>query len=370
MKSITTIPISDNTPKEFDKRNDIFVYGENNSYPDEVRLILDGSVTAKSAVELMSSFIYGKGFDNNGFYLNNINDTPNSLLRRVSLDIPYYKGFVIHIGYNALGQKTSYKLIPLEWVRFGKEDVNGYKSKIKVSKDWSDKKEPVTTYDVYNPDAVLSQIENVDGVENYLGQVFYGSLDFKGIYPKSFSDPVLYDCISENQSGLFKKNLLTRGFLNNTVVVTKPFDDKKDKTDFQSNLKKQLGAKGLESLTHITADLDSDNLDSEIVFKELKSNVDDKLFEYTDKNVADKIRKSFLNIPPALIDASDNSLFGQSGESLKQMKLFYQEQTDYIRDFINESFNELFSNSTNSKFSAIDWNINPLIKEESNEITD
>ena len=365
MKSIHNVNIEENVKKEFNRRSDIYNYGDDNNYPSIIKKLIDSSVTAKACTELMSSFLYGKGFENNTFYLNSSNVTPNAFLRQITVDAPYYKGFAIHVSYNALGEKSSFKLIPFNWVRWGREDVNGYKSKVKVCKDWNDtRKNPIDEYDVYKPSVAIQQIENSGGLSNYKGQILYVSLDFQNLYPKPFADSVINDIISEGQSSLLKRNLLTKGFINNTIVTTKPFEDPKDRDHFRKGLKSQLGSEGAGSIVHMEASLESDNLQDEILTTPISSDIDDKLFEYTDKNTSDKIRKAFLNIPPALIDANDTSIFGQSGETLKQMKLFYQEQTEHLRDHINEVINELFTGTVNDKLNNEEFIIRKLVKDD------
>ena len=363
MKSIENIPIEDNVVENYDRRKDIYNYGDNNDYPKNIKLVIDYSVTASACTDLLSSFIYGKGFESNEFYLNAGGVTPNSFLRKISNYISDYKGFAVHVGYNALGQKSSFKIIPFNWVRWGKEDVNGYKSKLKVSKDWNDRKIKPTTYDVYKPESVLKQIELSGGIENYNGQIFYGNLDFNEIYPKSFANSVIDDCISENKSSLLKKNLLTKGFVDSTFVITKPFENDKDRENFRTVLKKNEGADGAGSINHIEGQLETTELDKEIYITKVDSNINDKLFEYTDKNASQKISKAY-GVPSALIDANDNSIFGQSGETLKQMRLYYQEKTDYIRTYVEETIEELFNGTINDKLNNTDFTIIKLVKED------
>ena len=126
----------ENIKPTFDKRKGIFNFGDDNNYPNEVKSIIDNSVTASSCVELIKKFIKGKGVEVD-FFLNKDNDTTNNVLAKVAEDIANYKGFTLHIGYNELGLISSIKHIPFAWVRWGKEDVNGYKSKLQVSKNRS-----------------------------------------------------------------------------------------------------------------------------------------------------------------------------------------------------------------------------------------
>ena len=350
----------ENSKPTFDKRKGIFNFGDDNNYPNEVKSIIDNSVTASSCVELIKKFIKGKGVEVD-FFLNKDNDTTNNVLSKVAEDVANYKGFTLHIGYNELGLISSIKHIPFAWVRWGKEDVNGYKSKLQVSKNWHDKKEPVSEFDVYNSDVALSQINKV-GIESFKGQVFYSELE-SGIYPKSLIHPAINDADSEFKSSKFKNNLLNKGFLNNLIVVTKKFESQRQKDAFQSNFKSQLGVDGQGVFNHIEADLNSDELDKEIFFKEVNTNVNDKLFEYTDRKASDNVIKAF-GVPPALIDTSNASgIFGNSGELIKQMRVFLQEKTEEYRAYIEQVFNDFYKVSSSEAMRSTEFKIEKLIEE-------
>lgn len=353
------ISLDDTTPKSFEKRKEIFNYGINNEYPSSIKKVINNSVTAKSCADLIGSFLYGKGFVENDFYLNRESDTPNKLLRKVTVDASYYKGFAIHIGYNSIGEKTSFKVIPFEWCRKSQEDVNGYISKIKISKDWADRKVDPIEYDIYNPNQVLNQI-NRDTIEAYKGQVLYVSFSYQDLYPKSWIDPVIDDCISEWKSGVYKKNLLTKGFMKNSIVITKEFDSQKDKDNFQAGMKSQLGADGVGGINHYEASLDSENLSEEVFIQDVGTDLNDKLFEYTDKNVSDKICIAY-GISPSLIKNDDNAMFGNGGNAIEQMMLNVQFRVDNIKRDIEEAFNDLFTGTVNTSLNDTQFVITPLV---------
>jgi hypothetical protein len=86
---------------------------------------------------------------------------------------------------------------------------------------------------------------------------------------------------------------------------------------------------------------DTNGIEKSILFKTIETNIDDKLFEFTEKSTRDNIRFAFNNIPAMLVHANDGQMFGQSGEGIKQAKLFYQEQTTMERMALEEAFNYL-----------------------------
>ncbi len=362
MLKANIIELENALPTSYDKSQGIFACGEDNYYYQRIKKTINNSTTAKGCVRLMKSYVGGKGFENNDFTLNNLGDTPNKLLSKIVNPIPYFEGFAVHVSYNVLGQKTAFKVIPFEWVRWGKKDDNGFKPFVKVSKDWADvKKNKPTEYNIYNPDAVLSQISNAGGIDKYKGQIMYVSLDYDEIYSMGFVGSCLNDAIAEYKSSVYKKNLITRGFLDKTVVTTKPFEKDSERQAFVKTIEDGLGADGVEGVIHLEAELENDDLSKEILFDKVGTNVNDKLFEYTDGKSEDQIRKAFLSPHPALINNSDSSIFGNSGELIRQIKIDYQEKTEYIRLFIEENVKDLFHNTLNPSFNQVEFKIRPLI---------
>lgn len=96
-----------NDKPSFDKRKGIFNFGEDNNYPNEVKSIIDNSVSASACVALLNKFIKGKGVESD-FFVNKDNDSVNDVIAKISNDISYFNGFSLHIGYNELGLISSF----------------------------------------------------------------------------------------------------------------------------------------------------------------------------------------------------------------------------------------------------------------------
>lgn len=362
MLRANVIELDNALPISYDKSQGIFAYGKDNYYPQRTKNIINNSTTAKSCVRLMKSYIYGKGFENNDFTLNNLGETPNKFLSKISNSIPTLEGFAIHISYNQFGQKTAFKVIPHEWVRWGKKDDNGFKPFVKVSKDWMDvKKHKPIEYNVYNPRNVLEQIARAGGIDKYKGQVLYASLEDEEIYGQGFVSSSLNDAEAEYQSSVHRINLIKREFMDKMSVITKPFADSKERDKFLASIKKSLGAKEVGGVLHFEVELENDDLSKEIIFEKISANINDKIFSYTDEKVQDQVRKSFLSPHPVLINNTDSGVFGNSGELIRQIKIDYQEKTEYIRLFIEEMLEDLFSNTVNESFNQAEFKIRPLI---------
>ena len=88
-------------------------------------------------------------------------------------------------------------------------------------------------------------------------------------------------------------------------------------------------------------EFNGESIEDELLFKNIDSNINDKLFAHTENSVSDNIRMCFNNVPSALIRSQDGKLFGSSGEAINSMKEFYQEQTNKERMIVNEIVNKL-----------------------------
>ena len=116
----------------FESRNDraygIQTYGENNDYPQQVKMIINSSGTGISCLNVYKKFIFGKGFTDKSFYqkvVNTKNQTMDYILDQIKNDFSEFGGFVLHFNYNANYKISEIQHIPFEQVRFGKMDENG-----------------------------------------------------------------------------------------------------------------------------------------------------------------------------------------------------------------------------------------------------
>jgi len=93
----------------------------------------------------------------------------------------------------------------------------------------------------------------------------------------------------------------------------------------------------------------------------IKSNINDKLFENWEKNLANNLRKSMAAIPAILIDYEESKLGTTSGEAIIQATEFYNAVTADDRMQLQEIFQEIFSHSADPVLSGnTNWNIKPL----------
>lgn len=345
--------------------------GEGNDYPTKIELLVGGSATAKACAGVIADFIYGKGFSleaearatakergerfkKESLYINDRRETPNDLLKKVARSLSYHRGVFLQINYNQLFQKTSVQVLPYGCCRLGVKDSKSYRGKVLYYNNWDklqDKKEidkSVSVIDLYDPrpEVIQEQVNKAGGWDNYKGQVFFLNLDRNDSYPLAWADTVLLDCESEMLSSKYTRNGFKKGFFGTYAFVTSPFKSEADKEEFQEHLRRSIGVEAEQSVFHFQLEMSGDKLEDQVLVKPIESNVKADLFEYADRKTANNIRKTYGNVPPVLIDFVEGKLGNTSGESLKEARIFMQEQMQEERQDVQEMFEELFDNFT------------------------
>ena len=358
---------------KWDNKLEIYTNGDDNAYPERMERLKNNSITAKMSSELMVQYLIGKGFgeaDNIKIGGVKLIDLADDLGR----DLVDNRGVFVHCNYDANFDLSSWSVLPFNHCRIGKKDSNDYNGKILVCNDWSDtKKNKPRVLNVFNPDknVVMYQIgvkEN-DSIEviaeklaKYQGQIFYYNMDSQYYYPLARIDAVSLDCRSENLASVYKNEILERGFFGKTLVVTRPLVDndlvqdalrsqdagllsqmrqnETERDNFKETIQKFVGAGGSGGVLHMEVDFKGEKLEDAILFKNIESNINDKLFQFTEDSSMAKILMAFNNLPISLVKASE-SLFGNSGESLRVAKETYWENTTKERNKLETIINDL-----------------------------
>lgn len=343
--------------------------GEKNDYPTMIELLVGGSATAKACAGVIADFIYGKGFSlevearatarqqrtrfrKDTLYINDKRETPNDLLKKVARSLSYHRGVFIQVNYNQLFQKTSVQVLPYRYCRLGARDSNNYRGKVLYYENWDnlqDKKEVdknVKAIDLYDPSpkVIQEQVDAAGGWDKYKGQVYFLNLDRNDSYPLAWADVVLLDCESEMLSTKYTRNGFKKGFFGTYAFVTSTMNSDEDREDFRDNLRNSIGVEAEQSVFHFELEMKGDKLEDQVLVKPIESNVKADLFEYADKKTSNNIRKTYGNIPPVLIDFVEGKLGNTSGDSLKEARIFMQEQMQEERQDVQDMFEELFDN--------------------------
>lgn len=362
----------------WDKKLEIYKNGEDNAYPERMEAYKNNSITAKMASNVMVQYLIGKGFgeaDNLKIGDKKLIDFADELANTLVDNLGYF----IHVGYDATFKVADFDVIPFSQCRVGEKDSKEYNGKILVSKKWSDPKfnkdKDVTIYDVFNPnpEIIKYQAEIKEGdddatiikkMSQYKGQIIYYNAYPNYYYPLARIDAVWTECDNEYLASTYKNELLRRGFFGKTLVVTRPLvdesfierashanatsQDKKnlqdaesEREEFTKTIKEFVGAGNAGGVLHLEIDFKGENLEDAILFKNIESNIDDKLFEFTESSAFKKILMAYNGMHPALIKNDESSLFGNSGESLRVLKETYWENTSKERSKLETQINDL-----------------------------
>jgi hypothetical protein len=342
----------------FDKKKEIYINGEDNLYPERMDRFINNSVTARTATNLMIQNLLGSGFSElqNRIIVNKskqlslygfADDLANSKVRQ--------RGMAIWVGWMINpNNPTSYVIgavdvLPFHSVRVGKKDSEEYNGKILFSRKWHEsKQDDLVIFDVYNPDpkVIDAQLKLAGSFEKYKGQVLFLNDDSDYYYPLSRIDAVQQDCDSEHQTAVYKNILLRKGFFGKTAVITRPlvdnelpkqiidpisgelirnteyYEQESEAQNFKKTIEEFVGAENAGGALHLEMDFDGEKFEDAIMFKNIESKIDDKLFAHTESSIRQNILIAYNNLPVGLVDPPAG-VFGQSGEAIKAMQEMY-----------------------------------------------
>src|SRR5690606_11136979 len=162
------------------------------------------------------------------------------------------------------------------------------------------------------------------------------------------------DCDSEAQAAVYKNRLLRKGFFGNTLVVTRPLvgeglesgskallDAESERERLQQAVKDSLGAQNTGGVLCLEMDFAGEKLEDAIVIKQAQSKSAGKLVNYTDTSVRENVLVGFKSLPAGLVKTNDASLFGNSGEAIREMKRTYWENTTEERSLLASVIKQL-----------------------------
>lgn len=352
-----------------EKKNNIYNNGEDNAYPEAIDRLINNSVTAKTASNLMIGSLLQKGFGAHDKII--VNKNKQLTFYNFADDIANAKvkqrGVFIWIGWDANYKISDVEVLPFQNCRLSKQDSEQYSAKVLYSKEWSEsKQEDLVEFDVYNPspDVIESQVKKADGWSKYKGQVLYINDDNEYIYPLSRIEAVQNDCDNEAQASLYKNALLRKGFFGKTLVITRPLTDndlpktvinedgepipnreyyeqETERENFKKTIKDFVGAENTGGALHIELDFEHENLENAILFKNIESKLDDKLFEYTESSTRKNILIAFNNLPNGLVEQSEG-IFSNSGEAIKEMRKQFDGNCEKERSQFIDLLNDLW----------------------------
>lgn len=343
MISATSISVESRLKIENRKADGIRSYDIDNYYPQRVSNIISNSGTATSCINIFAKFLIGDGFTDKQFWKAKVNEkglTVDQLYRAICYDFAKFKGFAIHVGYNALLEKSEFNYIPFEKVRLGESDDKEYSGKVVVYDSWGGRridKKKIQTFNIYNPqkDIVKYQIEKAGVIENYKGQIFY----FGGAYQKASLDSVLEDVQTDYEIKQFRLNTVVSGFLGSHMFEIPYPQEDEDAEALNETIKSLCGSQGAGKSIVVENPALKEGYGIKITKFENQNY--DRQYESTVRTVKDSIIEC-LGIPPILLGVAVAGKLGTSGE-VRDAFAFYNNYTLSDRNSIVEAFIELFS---------------------------
>ncbi len=311
-------------------------YGESNLYPQIVHAIKLRSPLTTSAVKLLADFYKGDGFSENGdLVLNGQGQSLDDILSRVADDLSEYRGFAVHLNFNAGGAVVEMTPIPFEYCRLGLPNSRGLSDNIKVSNNWES-----VNFDL-NDEGDQENIQTFPKWRAFgtpiteAGAIFYYSDLGEARYPLCSFDPILDNAQSDAEAQLFEVNNLTNGFHSGTIFKhIGPFEDDRAEDRFKEKIDNMLGAKGGNSSMLLVVD---EALANQTLVEALPANNNSDLFTQTTINVRNRVIQ-FFNIPGGLFAiAPEGSVFTvtELGSSFVYMNLRTKNDRKIIERFFN-----------------------------------
>jgi hypothetical protein len=173
---------------------------------------------------------------------------------------------------------------------------------------------------------------------HYRGQVYYLNLTPEFKYALSPFDAVFNDLDTEFRISMYINRQFRTGFLGKTYVVVAGLDEEKEK-ETEDAIRSWLGSENAGGVYYLSVE-SSDDIEKIITVKQVKSELDEKMFEKTVINIEDKIIGAANNAPKPLVKSED-TIFGQSSSTYIEMKKFYTENTEEERSKLEQAITYL-----------------------------
>lgn len=361
-------------------------YGSDNLYPQRMYDLVQNSPTAAGCLDRYQTFIEGNGLRDTNFseYIcNRKGETVDDVYRLISQDVAYYRGFALHVNYNAAGQIVELQHIPFQDCRLEEEDDNGQVVYVNIHPDWSGKgtrkgkpltvnKRSVKKLFMFNPiqKVVMSQIVASGGIDQYQGQVLWVSLDGRYQYPKPIYDKVV-TCLSTDE-GLdnVKYRNVRNGFMLAGMFVHKKgvsFETEEEndengnpkpkKTDDEYDFSKSLDVFQGDANCCSIMDITLNSEDDEPKFINVEGTNYDAKFTVTEGSTVERIYSAFQQEPWYCIRTGK---LGFSGDVLGQAYEYYNSVVNKERRAISRSLKRIFDFWHEMANPSQDYEIEPL----------
>lgn len=335
-------------------------YGNDNLYPQNLRLISSASGTTELCLARYAKFIEGYGFNDNIFsqiVVNRLDQTADDILHDISADLSRFGGFALHINYNVLCQITSVSFVPFENCRLEETDDAGNVAHVLVHPDWSGKatrngrtlqinEKNILRFPIFNPDpnVVAQQIMNAGGIDSFQGQIMWCSTAGRFTYPTPIYDSVVTEISTDEGLGNIKYRNVRNNFMPSCMIVAKkglPKINDEGREEEQHMLEPEdlKAFQGDEKLGKILY-VEIENTEEAPVLTAFPAKNFDKEFSVTDSSVTERIYAQFHQ---ELFYAIRIGKLGFSGQVMQDAYEYYAGEVTTEQRFVERAFKKIFA---------------------------
>jgi hypothetical protein len=358
-------PLRKRVPTVIDRTKGIQRYGVDNLYPQRMSDIADFSYTAGSAVEGLSSFLFGKGFVDPSLgelVINSDGDTLTDLLKYISIDRAMFNGYALHVSLNAFMQPAEVNWIDFPFVRFGLPDEYGLPHDYKVNTNWErDPNKNLTNTEIIDEYGIFTQdkfvIEQL--LEKYQsdfgGMVLY-STPKRFVYPKCTFDRVSDHAQIQEESAVFDLSSMQNGFTATTIFkYPGKFENDEQKRDLNNKLNPFTGSRGAKSTIVVENPAGMSGEDVKLT-ESIQMQNTDRMFEAADQRAKKAIRENF-RMPMEILGVSpETGMFNK--EQITEAFTYYNFVTNEARLGISRDLKKVLSNFQGMDLSKVSFEIN------------
>jgi hypothetical protein len=343
--------------QQVDSAGKYLPYGPNNSFPNRLIELVDGSPTATSCLSTVCDFIVGEGF-NEGDDLENmkVNSQGMTFSQYHTIQgnsLGHFWGVATLVKFSATGKITQFWPVPFSYCRLGQPDDSGVISKIHYNPYFGTglyKPQDTEVYDTWNPDQVVGQIARNP---KFKGQIYwYGIRDRKDpMYPvPDYYSAHRWMNLEKNAAIYYDENL-ENGFLQSSILkmIGDPNDPSGLKTDSGEDIPKgkafsqemDKNFSGAKRNAKIMAFWASNKEEfPEIVSFPTNANAD--LYRAQDEHAVKKITIA-TKVPGILANISEGVSLGGDGNMLRAATKVMQQRVKFYQDILIGYYAEILS---------------------------
>jgi hypothetical protein len=318
----------------------IIPYDLDNLYPNKIKSIAQRSGSTMSAIGTLSAFISGEGFDNMDAIVNEDGQNLWDILRYIDDSISMFGGFALHLNYNLLGKISQIYPVNFEFVRWSRD-----LKRFVVNPDWfrRNRRAEEITYNPFNPDTALAEMNQDGGYEKYKGQLYYWIPNLSDWYCTTHWDSVLDDAQFEAECKLYSLSSVQNDYsLGGFLVYPKGLSDATEIAAIKDDLQNDKGSSNAGG-TRVFGVNPSEMLNSWKYFNPISRNNIDGLHTNQIERAKFNIYAAFRQ-PPILNGVVKDGMFNQ--ESFADAFNYYNSATETQRKIVEKELSKILKYSS------------------------